>query len=287
MLEGVHVFVLILVVVGRIHEIIIFEREDVIERGTASWQAERGRIFHEDGAVAVGFEHTSVFVAQAGAGVAVAHHFGVAQGADRAMIRRHDDGDVFFRQSPEDLKQIRMLEPGFGESAEGGHIRRDLFQHVRIGARMHKRVHEVEHEGAEGDLRVILDAVEDAFPFVGGEHFLIFRNEPGFHAPAQGFQQLVFVPVQRGLVVVLKRPQVGVIAFDVAWVQTRENGVSRVRRGGRKDAAIEFGLDRVHIREHRFEDAPLVVAHAIDDEEQHRLPVFEMGLHEFLNHIRR
>ena len=154
---------------------------------------------------------------------------------------------------------------------------------------MRQHVHEVDHDGGEMVLDEGGDVAHHLFAEFRIDDLDVLQVVAQLDAPAleQFLEEFLLVLVHRIVVIVLARPEVGEDALDFARVVAAENGISRIRRRRRENAHVEVLLDRVHVAQVLLHDQPLVVAHAVDHEEEHRSLRREVGEEEAVDDLRR
>ena len=95
MLETIPILVDVLVKIGRVYEVVVFFRDQIIDCHAAAGKPVIRRILHEDRLSFVALEVPAEFIPEICGRFFVGDHPGAAQTADAAVVRREHNGDIF------------------------------------------------------------------------------------------------------------------------------------------------------------------------------------------------
>ena len=236
-------------VVGRVNEVVIFLRHNVIHVNVAFGQLAFLGIVDEKSVFVVCLQIAPVFVTQIGGCFPVAEHFGAAHTADAPVIAGDKNSDILLRQLFEHGINRRMLEPRAGERTIGRLVRRNLFQDWQIRTAVCQNIHKIDHHAQQRRVHVRRQILFQIVAFFRGNNLQISRFSVQFQPqqPQMIVEQFLLVTVAAAVIIFSLRPHFRVAFFQIAGQQSAKNCVPRIRRSRRQNAVIVIFLDFVII----------------------------------------
>lgn len=234
----------------------------------------------------LGAQILAELVAEIGRRVALREHRRRRLAVDGTVIARQEHRHLPARGLLEQREERGAAKPLARELPERDLVARDLVEDRGLASAMRQQVHEVEDERTDSFGRDRpADPALEVVGVVRRRDLLIAYRRRAADLGEVRVEQVALVRVER--LVLLIAPPVRQARRDLAREEPGEEGVPGVGRRGREDGEVVRRLDVEERGDRRLEDAPLVEAETVHDDEDSRLLLREDGEEELAHHIDR
>jgi len=275
-LEGVAVVGDVVVVVVGVGEEAVATGEDIARGEVGGGEECALGIGDLEDLLGVVVQVLAELVAQVGVGVLVALDAHGVLAPDATVVGGEDDVVVRVGEGAEQVCHGAVAEPAECDAAVGGLVAGQLANHTALGAGVAEHVNEVEDAHVDIIFLHLRQLLHETLGSCGVVDLVIGEGVLAAVALEERLYERRLVEVL-ALLAVLIDPQVREHLGDDVWHQAREDGVARILRGRGQDGTVEALVDMEEVGNLVHQDAPLVVAEVIDDDEEHLLAFVQEG----------